>query len=121
MSVDVVIVECILRVKVLDMVEVGAVDEVRVIGLCEVVFEVVAIFEIGAWLLTGLCEVVVDLVVVECGVDCKVFEGLCLRLWFCLRSWFCLRLGACPALSSNPAPLLAHNLWAAPPPCPEIF
>ena len=31
MSFDVVIVECILRVKVLDMVEVGAVDEVEVI------------------------------------------------------------------------------------------
>ena len=93
-----------LCVKVLDMVEVGAVDEVGVTGLRDVVFEVVAIFEIGAWLLTGLCEVVVDLVVVdlvvvESGVDCKVFEGLCLRLWFCLRSWFCLRLGACSALS----------------------
>ena len=67
-------------------------------GLRDVVFEVVAIFEIGAWLLTGLCEVVVDLVVVdlvvvESGVDCKVFEGFCLRLWFCLR------LGACPTLS----------------------
>ena len=74
-----------LCVKVLDMVEVGAVDEVGVTGLRDVVFEVVAIFEIGAWLLTGLCEVVVDLVVVESGVDCKVFEGLCLRLWFCLR------------------------------------
>ena len=59
MSFDVVIVECILRVKVLDMVEVGAVDEVGVIGLREVVFEVVAIFEIGVWLLTGLCEVAV--------------------------------------------------------------
>ena len=35
-----------LCVKFLDMVEVGAVDEVGVIGLCEVV----AIFEIGAWL-----------------------------------------------------------------------
>ena len=92
MSVDVVIVECILRVKVLDMVEVGAVDEVGMIGLCEVVFEVVAIFEIGAWLLTGLYEVVVDLVVVECGVDCKVFEGLCLRLWFCLRLVLVLKL-----------------------------
>ena len=57
------------------------------IGLCEVVFEVVAIFEIGAWLLSGLCEVVVDLVVVEVGAEYKVFVRLCLRLW------------ACPALS----------------------
>ena len=48
-------------------------------------FEVVAIFEIGAWLLSGFCEVVVDLVVVECGVEYKVFVRLCLRLWFCLR------------------------------------
>ena len=37
-----------LCVKVLDMAEVGVVDEVGVMGLCEVVFEVVAIFEIGA-------------------------------------------------------------------------
>ena len=94
-----------LCVKVLDMVEVG------VIGLREVVFEVVAIFEIGVWLLTGLCEVVVDLVVVESGVDCKVFEGLCLRLWFCLRSGFCLRLVLVLKLQSRLRLEICEMLW----------
>ena len=52
-----------------------------------------AIFEIGAWLLSGLCEAVVDLVVVEVGVEYKAFVRLCLRFGFSLRLW------ACPALS----------------------
>ena len=103
MSVDVVIVDLsvFLRVKVLDMAEVGAVDEVGVIGLREVVFEVVAIFEIGAWLLTGLCEVVVDLVVVEVRVELKVSVRVCLRLWLCLWLRFCLWLGVFPVLSRS--------------------
>ena len=54
---------------------------VGVVGLCEVLFEVVVLFEVEVLFEVG-------------GVPCLVFP---------------------------PAPLLAHNLWAAPPPCPEIF
>ena len=32
-----------------------------------------------------------------------------------------LEVGGVPCLVFPPAPLLAHNLWAAAPPCPEIF
>ena len=75
------------------MLEFVALFEVGVVGLCEVLFEVVVLFEVG-----GVFEVVA---LFEVGV---VFE-----------------VGGVPCLVFPPAPLLAHNLWAAPPPCPEIF
>ena len=85
--------------EVVVLFEVGSCLEVAVeveVGyLCEVVaiFEVVAVLEVGV---VGLCEVLFEVV--------ALFE-----------------VGGVPCLVFPPAPLLAHNLWAAPPPCPEIF
>ena len=69
------------------LLEVVTVPEVGVVGLGEVLFEVVVLFEVGS-----------------------VFEVVAL-----------FEVGGVPCLVFPPAPLLAHNLWAAPPPCPEIF